>query len=140
MQIVEARLVVVVVTAIAERVCGADAIPTVRLVENLRDIAPRVIGIFDKQTEVMRRRTVFRALDFNYIALKIILVIIIVTEVIHADGTARRVIEEENIIEAVAVRHFLRDYIRPVKQVTRLYSAEIFHHADSVFIIRISRR
>ena len=65
---------------------------------------------------------------------------IIVTEVIHADGAARCVIEEVNIIEAVAVRHFLRDYIRPVKQVTRLYSAEIFHHADSVFIIRISRR
>ena len=63
-----------------------------------------------------------------------------VGRVIHLENVARRVIEEVKIIEAVAVRHFLRDYIRPVKQVTRLYSAEIFHHADSVFIIRISRR
>ena len=94
LEIVQSRFVVVVVTAIAERVCRADAIPAVRLVEHLRDIAPRVISIFDKQTEVMRRRTVFRAPDFNYIVLKILLVIIIVTEVIHADGASRRVIEE----------------------------------------------
>lgn len=140
MQIVEARLVVVVVTAIAERVCGAHLEPTVGRVIHLENVAPSVVYIFDKTTERRVRSSVIRAPDFNYIALKILLVLIIVSEVVHSDGAARCVIEEVNIIEAVAVRHFLRDYIRPVKQVTRLYSAEIFHHADSVFIIRISRR
>ena len=94
MQLVEARFGVVIVTAIAERVCGAHLEPTVGRAIHLENVAPRVIGIFDKQAEVMRRRTVFRAPDLNYIALKILLVIIIVTEVIHADGTSRRVIEE----------------------------------------------
>ena len=94
LQVIKARLVVVVVTAIAERVCRAHLEPTVGRVIHLENVAPRVIGIFDKPTECVVVGSVFRAPDLNYIALKILLVIIIVTEVIHADGTARCVIEE----------------------------------------------
>ena len=95
LEIVQARFgVVVVVTAIAERVCGAHLEPTVGRVIHLKNVAPSVVYIFDKTTECVVVGSVFRAPDFNYIALKILLVKIIVSEVVHSDGASRRVIEE----------------------------------------------
>ena len=94
LEIVQSRFVVVVVTAIAERVCGAHLEPTVGRVIHLKNVAPSVVYIFDKTTERRVRSAVIRAPDFNYIALKILLVIIIVTEVVHSGGATRCVIEE----------------------------------------------